>query len=57
MADGWAIVQGILKVLTALVGALRSGDQETVDKLLSDDLKISLQRAASEAEALEKFGP
>lgn len=57
MADGWAIVEGIIKVLGVLVGALRRGDQETVDKVLSGELKITLQRAIAEAEALEKFGP
>jgi|TARA_R110002020_G_scaffold349260_2_gene562891 hypothetical protein len=56
MADGWGIVEGILKVASALVSALRRGDQETVDKVLSDDLKITLQRAIAEAEAAEKFG-
>lgn len=57
MADGWAIVEGIIKVLGVLVGALRRGDQETVGKVLSGDLKITLQRVIAEAEALEKFGP
>ncbi len=56
MADGWAIVEGILKVASALVGALRRGDQETVDKILPSELKITLQKAIAEAEAQEKFG-
>ncbi len=56
MADGWGIVEGILKVASVLVSALRRGDQETVDKVLPDELKITLQRAIAEAEAQEKFG-
>lgn len=56
MADGWAIVEGILKVASALVSALRRGDQETVDKILPTELKITLQKAIAEAEAQEKFG-
>ena len=41
-------MEGIVKVLGVLVGALRRGDQETVDKVLSGELKITLQRAIAE---------
>ena len=55
MDKAMRIVDGLLTVLSAIVRAAARGDTESVDKILGDDLEISLARAAAEARAVEKF--
>ena len=52
----WGILEGLLRVTSVLVRAIRSGDDKTVDQILPETLRTSLAQAAARAEASEKFG-
>jgi hypothetical protein len=52
----WEILEGLLRVTSVLVRAIRSGDDKTVDQILPETLRTSLAQAAARAEASDKFG-
>ena len=50
------VIDSLITVIGAVVKAAARGDKESVDKILGDDLEMTIARAAAEAEALKKFG-
>jgi hypothetical protein len=52
----WEILEGLLRITTVLIRAIRSGDDKTVEDILPETLRTSLAQAAARAEASEKFG-
>jgi|TARA_R110002049_G_scaffold217647_5_gene389080 DNA-binding GntR family transcriptional regulator len=56
MSKAWDIVEGLISVAQVVVKAIRNGDEEKVDEILSEELKTTLAKARAEAEAYAKFG-
>ena len=52
----WEILEGLLRITTVLIRAIRSGDDKTVEDILPETLRTSLAQAVARAEASEKFG-
>ena len=52
----WEVLEGLLRVSTVLIRAIRSGDSKTVEDILPETLRTSLAQAAARAEASDKFG-
>lgn len=50
------VIDGLITVVGAIVRAAARGDQTSVDKILGEDLEITVARAAAEARAQAKFG-
>jgi len=49
------VIDSLITVIGAVVRAAARGDQESVDKILGDDLELTVARAAAEAKAQSKF--
>tara|TARA_R100000808_G_scaffold18489_1_gene40498 strand:+ start:3226 stop:3417 length:192 start_codon:yes stop_codon:yes gene_type:complete len=54
--DALEVAETAFSIGKAIVSAVKSGDREKVDAILSGELKTSLAKAAAYAEAAEKFG-
>ena len=49
------VIDALITVVGAVVRAAARGDKESVDKILGDDLEMTVARAAAEARAQAKF--
>lgn len=56
MSSAWDAVEGLLGVARVVVQAIKNKDQETVDRILDEQMKTTIARALAEAEAEAKFG-
>lgn len=56
MSKAWDVVEGLLGVARVVVQAIKNKDQETVDRILDEQMRTTIERALAEAEARAKFG-